>query len=163
MSASQGWTAASVSLAAEVLRRSGFVRLRVRGESMLPSLGPGDIVEVVPASLSEVQPGEIVLARRDDRFFLHRFVASTASAGFLTRGDSMAQPDPSYDSEALLGKVVRVVHNGLPTLAPLQARPWTRALGALCCYNGLVRRLILKFGWSPRPAVAAQVADVVEI
>ena len=47
------------------IRRS--VRLRVYGESMLPSLWPGDVVEIESCSLEEVVSGEIVLAERDGR------------------------------------------------------------------------------------------------
>jgi hypothetical protein len=162
MSASLGWTAASVSLAAEALRRSGFLRLQVRGESMLPALGSGDIVEISAGSLNDVRRGEIVLALHDQRFFLHRFVAHTASNGFLTRGDSMARPDPPFDSDAFLGKAVRVVRNGRPVSAPLAARPWDRPLGLLCCYSSLARRLALKLGWRARSA-AVPVADAVEV
>ena len=41
---------------------------------MLPALWPGDVVEIASCSLEDVRPGEIVLARREGRLFLHRLV-----------------------------------------------------------------------------------------
>jgi hypothetical protein len=101
------------ALVAAVLRRRGHlpedvclpVRLRVHGESMLPTLWPGDVVEIASCSLEDVRPGAIVLALRDGRLFLHRLVA-TQPNGFVLRGDSMPGPDPLFPPEALLGRLV---------------------------------------------------------
>jgi signal peptidase I len=155
-------SASRVSLAVEGLRRGGWLRLQVRGESMLPSLGPGDIVEIEACSLRDICSGDIILAHRDERLFLHRFVARFDSNRFLTRGDSMARPDPRYDAGAFLGKAVGVIRNGVRVTAPLQPRAWYRPLGWLCCYNSWVRYLTLKLGWSTRPAAAAAIVGVVE-
>jgi hypothetical protein len=143
------------------LRRSGrlrqIVRLRVHGESMLPALWPGDVVEVANCSPEDVRPGEIVLALRDGRLFLHRFVGRFNDAckpsGFLLRGDSMPGPDPQFPTEALLGRLVRKVDKGR-AVCPAALRPgfranWlsmksSRALGTLLCHCGVARRLALK-------------------
>lgn len=111
------------------------MRLRVRGESMLPSLWPGEVVEIAGCSADDVHPGEIALALRDGRFFLHRFVGRSRADGFLLRGDSMPAPDPEFSSEELLGRVVDCT-------PPL--RPWSRAIGQLFCHCGPARRLVLK-------------------
>src|SRR5208282_2941797 len=70
------------ALVADSLRRGGCLRLQVHGESMLPALWPGDVVEIAGCSPEDVRPGEIVLALRDGRFFLHRFVARCKPSGF---------------------------------------------------------------------------------
>ncbi len=105
------WSAESSALVGDVLRRGGRlpgrVRLRVHGESMLPALWPGDVVEIASCSLEDVRPGEIVLARREDRLFLHRFVAPCTPNGFRLRGDSMPGSDPQFPPDALLGRLVR--------------------------------------------------------
>ena len=44
----------------------------------------------------EGPPGEIVLALRDGRLFLHRFVALRTPNGFELRGDSMPGADPRF-------------------------------------------------------------------
>src|SRR6202163_1814360 len=95
------WSAERSALVADALRRFGqSVRLRVHGESMLPALWPGDVVEIAGCSLEDVRPGEIVLARRDGRLFLHRLVGRfdgpSTPNGFLLRGDSMPAPDPQF-------------------------------------------------------------------
>jgi len=122
-------------LAADSLRSSGRLRLRVRGESMLPNLWPGDVVEIASCPADDVSPGEIVLALRDGRFYLHRFVGRFPSGGFLLRGDSMPAVDPEFSSDGLLGRLVN-------RRAPL--RWWSRVVGQLLCYCRPARTLALK-------------------
>lgn len=135
------------ALATESLQASGRLRLQVHGESMLPTLWPGDLVEIRSCSVDEVLPGEIVLALREGRFFLHRFVGRSQANGFLLRGDSMPRPDPRFSNQALLGRLVSCGEQGqrenqnYPVLAQ---RPWSRALGQLFCFCGPARRLALK-------------------
>jgi hypothetical protein len=155
------------ALVADALRQSGGlavrVRLRVYGESMLPALWPGDVVEIASCSLEDVRPGEIVLARREGRLFLHRFVARCTPDGFLLRGDSMPGSDPVFPAEALLGRLVRSTdeEQGFsagarrpsfnvkwssvkwPSVKWLGAR-CSRTLGMLLCHCGVARRLALK-------------------
>jgi hypothetical protein len=130
---------------------------------MLPALWPGDVVEIESCSLEDVRPGEIVLARRDDRLFLHRLVAPNTPNGFLLRGDSVPGPDPLFPSQALLGRLVRRADTGRDG-SPPALRPgfgaewfgvrWSRAVGMLLCHCGIARRLALKLhSWrkaSPR-------------
>jgi|ERR1700674_2451976 hypothetical protein len=164
------WSAEGSALVADVLQRSGRLRrnlrLRVHGESMLPALWPGDVVEIASCSLEEVRPGEIVLAQRDGRLFLHRLVGRFNTPctpnGFLLRGDSMPGPDPHFPTEALLGRLVQKVdesaNEGRAASASV-GRPgfglnwfgvrgfgakWSRALGMLLCYCVMARRVALK-------------------
>ena len=134
----------SAALAAEVLRRSGRLRLRVFGASMLPTLWPGDEVDLAGCSLRDAAPGEIIVAWRDGRFFLHRYLASHED-GFLARGDAMPRPDPPYAADACLGKVIAVKRAGQTAWVFLPATPPNRALGLLLCYSRSARRLALKF------------------
>ena len=129
-------SAAGSALVADVLRRGGRLRLQVRGESMLPTLWPGDVVEIASCSLDDVRPGEIVLARRDGRLFLHRLAAPCTPNGFLLRGDSMPGPDPRFPPEALLGRLVRRLTTGTPSLHPR-------------CARGLARRGWVGNGFAP--------------
>jgi hypothetical protein len=156
------WSAIRSSLVADVLRRSSRLRVRLRvhgeihGESMLPTLWPGDVVEIESCSLEDVRPGEIVLALRDDRLVLHRLVGRfndpctndpCTPGGFLLRGDCVPGPDPEYPSEALLGRVRRAGEGrGSSAFAqrPGLGMKWSRALGMLLCHCGAARRLALK-------------------
>jgi len=180
-------SAERLALAVEALRQSGHLHLRVHGESMLPALWPGDLVEIASCSLEDLRPGEIVLARREGRLFVHRLVGRVTDPdtpnGFLLRGDSMPAPDPRFPIEALLGRLVqkvdetadngRAVHtaalrpgfraNGFGVNVKL-----SRALGMLLCYCGLARRLALKLHSrrkapelrNPEPAVNVSLADM---
>ena len=146
------WSAVRSALVADVLRRSDPLRVRlcVHGESMLPTLWPGDVVEIESCSIEDVRPGDIVLALRDDRLVLHRLLAPCTPNGFLLRGDCVPGPDPVFPPEALLGRLVRRADEGRTA----SARPrfggkwfgaeWSRAVGTLFCYCSVARRLALK-------------------
>src|SRR5215469_3672057 len=88
-------------LAAEVLRSSGTLRLRVMGWSMLPTVWPGDTLLVQRVDPTEVPEGDIVLFGRERRLFAHRVVKNRNSA-LVTRGDSMRTPDPPVDPSEFL-------------------------------------------------------------
>jgi len=145
------WSAERSALVADALRRSdrfgsnagSNVRLRVHGESMLPALWPGDVVEIAGCSLADIRPGEIVLALRDGRLFLHRFVA-TRPDGFLLRGDSMPGTDPQFATEMLVGRLVRNADARNHELRGVLAAALSRAVGMLLCHVGAARRLALK-------------------
>jgi hypothetical protein len=122
--------------------------MRVYGESMLPALWPGDMVEIASCSVSDLRAGQIVLAYRAGRLFLHRFVSQCDLGSFLLCGDSMPSPDRRFPEEALLGRLVRRVNAGpdrfKSTLHPGFAAKCSRALGMLLCYWGVARRVALK-------------------
>lgn len=143
------------ALVADVLRHNSHsrpvVRLRVHGESMLPTLWPGDVVEIESCSLEDVRPGEIVLARREGHLILHRLIAPCTPNGFLLRGDSVPSPDPLFPPETLLGRIARRCDEGRTGagLCPVVRAngfgvKWSRALGMLLCYCAMARRVALK-------------------
>jgi hypothetical protein len=162
-SPSASWNAERLSLVAETLRgigREGLaqsrnIRIRVYGESMLPALWPGDIVEIAPCAPQEVRKGEILLATREGRFFLHRLLAPCQTNGFLLRGDSMPGVDPLFPSEALLGRLVRRIESSRGTSPSAFAlrRGWSarfsRAMGFLFCHVSLARRIALRIHCQP--------------
>lgn len=134
------WDAERSGLVADTLRLGGRVRLRVHGESMLPALWPGDVVEIANCLPGEVQSGEIVLALRDGRIFLHRLVGPCTQSGFKLRGDSMPGPDPWFNPESLLGRLV----NSTVANRGVSAPAMSRAVGLVFCHIGVARRLALK-------------------
>jgi hypothetical protein len=166
------WSAVRSALVADALRGLGHLRLRVHGESMLPTLWPGDVVDIEGCSPADLRPGEIVLALREDRLFLHRLVAPCTPYGFVLRGDSVPRSD-SFPPEALLGRLVSRADER-PGISAAALRPgldvnWfaatcSRALGLLLCHCSLARRLALKLhsrrqatsDESRRPAPAAE-------
>ena len=131
---------------AEALRSAGCLRLRVHGREHAPRPLAGSLtVEVSPCSIQDLQIGEIVLAFRNGRLFLHRLVhfpnlGLELGNNFILRGDSMPKPDPAYPREALLGRVVSSAESH-PTFARMAL---ARAAGLVFCYSGIARRLALK-------------------
>lgn len=106
---------------------------------MLPTLWPGDVVEIETCSIDEARRDDIVLAQRDGRLFLHRFIARRQGA-FLLRGDSVPAPDPQFHNEAFLGRLIS--RAGPEPLFPPSL--WSRAAGKMLCHCGPVRSLALK-------------------
>jgi hypothetical protein len=118
--------------------------MQVRGASMLPTLWPGDIVEIKSCFVADVLPGEVVLAFSEGRFYLHRFVAGRAD-GFLLRGDSMPASDEIYPNEALLGRLMGRNTDSSSVLRSVHPlRPWSRAIGWLLCHCDFARRIVLR-------------------
>ena len=132
-------------LAVDALRRSGRLRLQVRGASMLPTLWPGDLVEIASCSLADVHPGEIVLTLRDGRFYLHRFITRSGTESFVARGDAMPNSDPPFPAVSFLGRVTRGKRSARAVSISSRLRPLSRGLGLLFCYSSSARRIALKF------------------
>jgi hypothetical protein len=166
------WSAERSALAAVALQKSGYLRLRVHGESMLPAIWPGHVIEIASCSLADVRPGEIVLAQRDGRLFLHRFVRSrfdarVSAVEFLLRGDSMPDCDPPFPAHSLLGRLAtspQKVDSAMPSPAGSAtnlsgklhlSKTWlqstwlgakcSRLVGAFLCHCSLARRALLRF------------------
>src|SRR3989441_6722993 len=119
--------AAHRELLAEVARKFGEIRFKATGDSMLPSVWPGDLLTVRRQSFSEFQSGEIVLYEREGAentltrpygpasprgdFVAHRIVRRNGRQ-LITRGDSLRRNDAPVDEEQVLGRVVCVTRNG---------------------------------------------------
>lgn len=89
------------------------VRFRAYGGSMSPTIRDGDLVEVTPVIVSELRRKDIVLAKSNYGFRLHRIVlADCARDVFVTRGDCGQEDDPVLTGAQILGlaraKEVRV-------------------------------------------------------
>jgi len=143
---------------ADALRKSGSLRLQVQGESMLPTLWPRAIVEIAGCSVVDVKRGEIVLAIRDGRLFLHRFLGRK-QGGFVLRGDSMPGPDPIFCDDALLGKLVD--DNAAVGYHLSPAHLLYRAMGFVVCYCTPLRRALLRLHcrweiWRQEPEASAR-------
>lgn len=102
-------------LALECLTRSGHLRLRVMGSSMLPAILPGSYVRIRRAAPAEMAPGDVVLARAADGVRLHRLVeirGSGADTVWITRGDRHQHCDPPLQTGQLLGVLTHVESPG---------------------------------------------------
>lgn len=145
------------SLAAEVLRSTGWVRLAALGNSMLPALWPGDFVTIQAASLDQIQTGDVVLFARDRRFFIHRALRKVqlrSETRLLTRGDAMPKADAPVAAEELLGKVVFVERGSRPSIQVPACSLLRRCLGLTLAYFASVRSIALR--WHVRRSPAAR-------
>lgn len=112
-------------LAAEVLRASGKLRLRVTGASMLPAIWPGDVISVRSFDSDFPRPGDVVLCYRHGRLIAHRLVRRFAYQGefqWSLRGDSVSGNDAPVPSGGLLGKVI-AIERGSRRLSPQRSFP----------------------------------------
>jgi signal peptidase I len=78
---------------------------------MLPWVRPGDIAMLSKVSPGEIRCGDIVLFRRDGRFFVHRNVEWFAWEGrifLVTKGDANPLADGVIDPSEILGRVERI-------------------------------------------------------
>jgi hypothetical protein len=101
------------ALARELLRQGNEIRFQARGASMSPAICDGEIVLVKPAVLAELRAGDIVLAKAEMGFRLHRLmIADYERDVYITRGDCGQQDDPAVSAEQIVGvaraKEVRV-------------------------------------------------------
>jgi hypothetical protein len=78
----------------------------------LPTLRPGDEVELRSIPFHEVEIGDIVACCHDERLFLHRVVEKNSQKVFLTRGDALHHVDAPISESEFLGLVVGVIRNG---------------------------------------------------
>jgi hypothetical protein len=101
-------------LACEVLRSFGNLRFAATGWSMLPTLWPGDTLEVDRVSRDQVQLGDVVLVGREGRLCAHRLVSKEGSGNpcWITQGDAMLEPDQPVNENELLGRVTYVIRAG---------------------------------------------------
>ena len=137
------------------------VRLRVHGESMLPTLWPGDVVEIESCSLAGIRPGDIALAYAEGRLSASFRRASLARRFCYSRGFHAGIRPSVFPAEALIGRLVRRVsiHHSVSEQSSETAIEVTpqadlnsgllvvalsRALGIVFCHFGALRRLALK-------------------
>jgi len=104
-------TIVACQLVSEVLQLSGRVRIRVLGDSMFPSILPGDILVVERQELNQLHPGRIVLFTRNGRLFAHRVVGEHRRNDLrvlVTCGDSRRENDAPVFPHELLGCVTSI-------------------------------------------------------
>jgi len=104
-------TAAACDLVADVASNFSEVCIRVTGASMLPALWPGDVITVCSWNADDLEPGEIVLYRREGKLRAHRIVSIDRDL-LITKGDTLADHDPPVRKADVLGKVVSLIRNG---------------------------------------------------
>ncbi len=87
-----------------MLQQGLDVRFQARGASMSPAIRDGEVVEITPVQLSQLRKGDIVLAKTELGFRLHRIVNfDLVNNVFITRGDCGHENDPPLSAAQILG------------------------------------------------------------
>lgn len=60
---------------------------------------PGDMILVLPATVDEIAPGDVICFRRNGNWIIHRALRKTG-AGIRTAGDNSRKPDPGWRTPA---------------------------------------------------------------
>src|SRR5580658_9634461 len=88
----------------ELLEKGLSARFQARGASMSPTIRDGEMVKVTPVIVSKLRKDDIVLAKSNYGFRLHRIVlADHARDVFITRGDCGQENDPPLNGSQILG------------------------------------------------------------
>ncbi len=135
--------AVKCDLAAEVIRASGRLRIRVLGGSMLPALWPGDVLNIEAVPFEELRPGAIAVFERDGRVWAHR-VAGNRGGTLVTRGDALSQDDPPVLPEHLMGRVASVERGRFRIVPAASLTLPQRFLRVLLCRWDLFRAVALR-------------------
>jgi signal peptidase I len=129
-------------LVAEIIGRFGTARIRVQGSSMLPTLRPGDEIELRSTLAAEIRCGDIVAFRQGERLFVHRVIGRDRDR-LLTRGDALRHADVPVSSDQLLGVVVSVLRKG--EQVRLQPSFAGRVIATLFSRSRMCAALFVKF------------------
>ena len=120
----------------ELLREGFAVRFTAQGQSMQPNILPDDQVVIAPATVQQINPGQVVLASGRDGLRVHRMIQRLADGSCaITRGDAGQANDEGM--QIVLGNVVAIERDGKRISTE---RAWTRPLHAA---RTLLRRLRL--------------------
>lgn len=140
MVAQAQWHATCCELIREVAEKTGEVRLRVAGASMLPTIRPGDILTVRSCHTSSLRPSQIILYHRDGKFIAHRILRMDGDR-LLTRGDSVSAFDPPVRASEVVGRVIGVCR-GSARVDPNE-KFWERSISWILRRSDLALRLTL--------------------
>ena len=101
-----------VLAAVELLGRAGRdATVRVQGESMRPTLQPGQRL-AVEFSAEGLAVGDLLLFRQGDALLVHRLLGDArpldGKRRLRTRGDGVARLDPAVDLDRVVGRVIAI-------------------------------------------------------
>ena len=147
-----------LELAVQVLNSGGAIRLVALGTSMLPSIWPGDILNIEPRPGKEMVAGDIVLVARDRRFFVHRLIAKHSSR-WITRGDCLPRNDESVAEVQVLGRVSLIDRKTAVLVPAARVSLFTRSLAWTLCRSDFLRQIALRLhGFRQNDSLAVPLA-----
>jgi hypothetical protein len=102
---------ALASLVREGLRQQGRVRLRLRGDSMWPTVPAGSLVAVERVAPEGIRLGDVVVWQQGGGLIAHRVVQKVRDGSgqwLVTKGDNASAADRRLDPLAILGRLAAV-------------------------------------------------------
>jgi signal peptidase len=129
-------------LVVDVASNFGVVRLKVTGASMIPAIWPGDVI-IVRTALAQLQPGQIVLYRREGMLIAHRITRIHGKL-LTTQGDSLPNEDPPVNEADIVGLVVGLLRNGNPM--DLKQSQWQCVSASILRRSDFCMRMALRLG-----------------
>ncbi len=138
-----------LELATELLKSAGQIRSVVRGGSMLPTIFPGDTLEIRQQYFEHATLGDVVLAMNRGHLCTHRVVREEFRANrrvLITRGDSLSfeDPDPVREEE-FLGRVEFVIRRGRRFRTEMRHGCVSSAVQAMLQQSSNLRTGVLRF------------------
>ncbi|MDY5319605.1 MAG: S24/S26 family peptidase [Candidatus Egerieousia sp.] len=126
----------------ELIKRDKEVIIRAKGNSMLPYIKDGKD-SVVLAQPKDLAVGDIVLARVQERFVMHRIISINGNSCTMM-GDGNIRGTEVFCREEAIGKVIWIVKPDGRRVAPGKARLWRGLLPIRRYLLALYRRTLLK-------------------
>jgi signal peptidase I len=131
-----------------VLRSGNSVELSAEGYSMFPTFLPGDRIIVRPLAWGELPvAGSVVVYKDNGGLILHRLLkiieSDTGQLIYITRGDSMSEPDSPCQFHQFLGVAVSYKRSerGLP-VKPFTPASWRYIINRrLLWLNSISKRI----------------------
>jgi hypothetical protein len=103
--------AVACDLFADAIHQFGSQQLKAGGNSMRPTIWPGDELLIQSVDPSDIAIGDVVAFRCRSAIVAHRVVAQvdlSCSVHLVTRGDRLRANDEPTSADALLGRVTRI-------------------------------------------------------
>jgi hypothetical protein len=95
---------------------------------MVPAVWPGDEVTVRQIDMADLEPGQIVVFRQDEKLVIHR-VECVRGDHLITRGDSRPRFDLPVQASEMVGRVLSISRSGR-TVDPRQTF-WQRIVSSI--------------------------------
>jgi hypothetical protein len=130
--------------AASLLAESRTLIITAGGFSMWPAIQPGDRVILSPCQPADLSAGDVVAARRDGGFVVHRVTEIKRDSAFLLfriRGDSSMAADPWITELDLAGLVTSVRRGGKELRIRSRRMPYIIGW-CLASAAGILKRMI---------------------
>jgi hypothetical protein len=110
---------------------------------MVPTLWPGDELQIRALGLAEPARGELLLFVRDGRLCTHRLIGRLDDgAQLITRGDAAITSDPPVAVSEILGTVTSISRGGREI--PISSSATRKLLSFGIRHCDLIRRAALK-------------------